>query len=56
MGCRYNLVSQLEVPPPYYTLQPAGKNRGGLHPGRRSPGGDGGVRGERKGFILGDKG
>ena len=41
----------LEVPPPHYTLQPAGQTGGGLHPGRRSPGGDGGEMGEGNGFL-----
>ena len=41
VGLKY-LVSQQEVPPLHYTLQPAGQTGGGQHPGRRSPGGEGG--------------
>jgi hypothetical protein len=33
-----------------YTLEPAGQTRGGVRPGRRSPGGDGGEMGRRRGF------
>ena len=44
----------MEVPPPHYTLQPAGQTGGGLHPGRRSPGGDGGVMGGGKPLFLSD--
>ena len=39
----------MEVPPPYYPLQPARQSRGGLHPGRRSPGVDGGAMREEGG-------
>ena len=47
-------MGHLEVPPPHYTLQPAGQTGGGLHPGRRSPGGDGGVMGLGTPFFLSD--
>ena len=50
-------ITYLEVPSLYNPLQPARQGRGGLHPARRSFGGDGGARGEGgKGGIREDKG
>ena len=42
----------MEVPPPHYTLQPAGQTGGGLHPGRRSPGGEGGEMVLGNNFLI----
>ena len=51
VGCK-QIVGQLEVSPPHYTLQPAGQTGVGLNPGRRSPGGDGGVMGLESLYLI----